>query len=299
MIPGLRVVNPLFTNRENDQTSFSPTSVKYEEVSMTHLGSSQPPGEQYENVDLEDPPEYSRIEHSISVKNTSTPSTTDSHLPLETKYSTTEESNERMFDDPKYALVDSLPSRSDVPVHILESTSYGENNVETSHPSMNMGSSEYSRLENSVILKETSSSSSPDSGSSPQSNPPDMEVVSRVFDDPRYTFVEPRPHMPIQLAKSAPQEESGYYETVDVLDQNHPFEVKNNRKLSYDSSTDSPHTYTQVLPKQKRKKEDKTFQIVSTEDKYISEKGHVYHVLENSTKSEMGGGQATDCVSAS
>ena len=126
---GLRVVNPLFTSKENDDAPFSPTSVKYEEVSMTHLRDSQPPGKQFENVDLENPPEYSRNDHSV------------------------------------------------------------------------------------------------------------------------------------------------------------------------DFSTGSPHTYTQVLPKQKRKKEDKTFQIVSTEDKYISEKGHIYHILENSTKSEKRENQATDCVS--
>ena len=286
VIPDLRVVNPLFTSRENDNAPFSPTSVKYEDMSMAHLGDSQPLREQYEEVDLVDPPEYSRLERSVSVKNPSTSSTPDPHILLEIKNSITQEPRERIFDDPKYTLIESFPSRPDVPVHILKSTSFEENNLETSNPSMDICSSEYSRLEYSVNSKEIPSSSFPDLDSSPQSNTP---AIEGVFDDSKYTFVGPRPHMPVQLSKSAPQDVHDYSETAEVFDKSHPMDVKNNRKFSYDSSTGSPHTHTQVLPKQSRKEKDNTFQIASTEDEYISEKGHIYHILENSIKSEKGG----------
>ena len=61
---------------------------------------------------------------------------------------------------------------------------------------MNTDSSEYMislNTLNSVNLKETSSSSSPDSGPSPQSKSLITEEASEVFDDPRYTFVDPKP----------------------------------------------------------------------------------------------------------
>ncbi len=53
------------------------------------------------------------------------------------------------------------------------------------------------------------------------------------------------------------------------------------RKFSLES-----HAYTPVIPTEQRGDNNYTFAIVSTEEKYISEQGHLYHVLESSMKSD-------------
>ena len=72
----------------------------------------------------------------------------------------------------------------------------------------------------------TSSSSSPDSGPSPQSKYLIIEEASEVFDDPIHTFVDPTSpwDMPVQLSKS---EEHGYSETDEVSDKNQSLDVNN------------------------------------------------------------------------
>ena len=271
---GLHVVNPIFSNRE-DHTPFSPTSVDYEEVSMQRRENPRSPREQYENVDLEDPSEYNRLEHSVSMKKSSTSSVPDSHKPLQTKTFTMEEG---VFDDSKYTPVDPCPSRSHMQIHTAPQEGGNLEMVETSE---SKDPPEYSTLEYSV--KKISTSSTPGSGVPPHTKNTTREESRGVFDDPKYTPVDrflPRDHMPVHLSKSAPKEENEYSY------KNRSLGNKSNRKLSYDSSTGGSHTYTPVLPKQARGEGDLTDSIVSTEDRYISEQGHIYHILESSTKSE-------------
>ncbi len=130
------------------------------------------------------------------------------------------------------------------------------------------------------------------SNSSMPNLPPVLDTSDGVFDDPKYDIIDSSPpttkkHSKVLVSLSAPQEEHNHLETdgndyKQILSE---FTGKNeiSRKLSYDS-----HTYTPVQPTQS-KGSDYTFAIVSTEENYISEQGHLYHILESSTQSQREG----------
>ena len=139
------------------------------------------------------------------------------------------------------------------------------------------------RLEqHSINVQRPSNSSIPNS-------PPILDTNDCVFDDPKYDIIldssppTTKKHSKVLVSLSAPQAEHNHLE-IDENDYKQKLseytgKSEISRKLSYDS-----HTYTPVQPTQS-KKSHYAFAIVSTEENYISEQGHLYHVLESSTQS--------------
>ncbi len=129
-----------------------------------------------------------------------------------------------------------------------------------------------------------SSNKRPSTSSAPQSPLPVINDI--VFDDPKYEIVESSPvqkrRSKVQVTLSVPHENS----RSDNEDYNQSLsEFSTKSKLGRKFSLES-HTYTPVIPTNSKEDNNYTFAIVNTEEKYVSEQGHLYHVLESSMQSE-------------
>lgn len=180
---------------------------------------------------------------------------------------------------------------------------------------------EYSRLEHSGSLKcrnRPSTSSMPSVQASPRGRNVSIGGWSGpyppVFDDPTYVFSNDPPlpshknvfksmsantntreekysHLDLELSSKVGRtsikssNSDSYHQPVSAfVGQMPPRRIV--RRKSYD--TGRTHEYTPIKPSRPKRKSDYTFPIVATEEKYISEQGHLYHVLEASNAKKKG-----------
>ena len=206
-------------------------SLQYEDVSIPSMQRSLSP---YENVVAErDPPEYSRLEHSGSLKcrdrpsTSSTPSAQFSPRGRNSSVGGWSGPYPPVLDDPIYVVANDPPPPPLNP-HVKVFKSRSTTNTKD----------EYSQLD----LEQSSN----------------VDVFGRTS---------------VQSSNS-----DKYHQPMSSQVPSNSRRVV--RRKSYDTSR--THEYTPIKPCRPKRKNDYTFPIVATEEKYVSEQGHLYHVLEAS-----------------
>lgn len=129
-----------------------------------------------------------------------------------------------------------------------------------------------------------------------------------MFDDPKYDladdFLSPHAKPPVKVVKSTPananvkegssgldreiyskprkpvifDNEDYQFPNTNSLGQQPPSAQTIARRESYDAS--NAHVYTPIKPYRPDHNSDYTIPIVTTNEKYVSEQGHLYHILE-------------------